>query len=71
MFATASLGRATGALPRWLVGLTYVVGVVEFVNVTIAVPTIYVVPAWVALVSVVLLVREPPNGLELAAQRQP
>lgn len=71
MFATASLGRATGALPRWLVWLTYAVGVVEFVNVTIAVPTIYVVPAWVAVVSVVLLVREPPNGFELAAQRQP
>jgi hypothetical protein len=34
MFATASLGRATGALPRWLVWLTYGVGAAEFVNVT-------------------------------------
>jgi hypothetical protein len=65
MFATASLGRATGALPRWLVWLTYVVGAVEFVNVTVAVPTIYVMPAWIALVSVVLLVRRPPHGFEL------
>jgi hypothetical protein len=65
MFATASLGRATGALPGWLVWLTYAVGAVEFVNVTIAVPTIYVVPAWVAVVSIVLLVRRPPHGFEL------
>jgi len=65
MFATASLGRATGALPRWLVWATYAVGVVEFVNVTISVPTIYVVPAWVAVVSIVLLVRRPPHGFDL------
>ena len=66
MFATASLGRATGALPRWLVWLTYGVGAAEFVNVTISVATIYVVPAWVALVSIVLLVRRPPHGFDLA-----
>ena len=65
MFATASLGRATGALPSWLVRLTYAVGVIEFVNVTIWVPTLYVVPAWIAVVSVALLVRQPPNGFDL------
>ena len=65
MFSTASLGRSTGALPRWLVWLTYVVGVAEFVNITIARPTIYVVPAWIALVSIVLLVRRPPHGFDL------
>jgi hypothetical protein len=65
MFATAGLGRATGALPPWLVWLTYLVGAVEFVNVTVAVPTIYVMPAWVAVVSVVLLVRRPPQGFDL------
>lgn len=65
MFATASLGRATGALPRWLVWLTYVVGAAEFVNVTISVATIYVMPGWVAVVSIVLLVRRPPHGFDL------
>jgi L-asparagine transporter-like permease len=65
MFATASLGRATGALPRWLVWLTYVVGAAEFVNVTISAATIYVMPAWVAVVSIVLLVRRPPHGFDL------
>ena len=65
MFATASLGRATGALPSWLVWLTYAVGAAEFVNVTISVTTLYVVPGWVAVVSIVLLVRPPPHGFEL------
>lgn len=65
MFATAGLGRATGALPRWLVVTTYVIGVASFVNVTIARPSIYVVPAWVALVSIVLLVRRPSHGFQM------
>jgi len=63
MFSTASLGLRTGAFPRWLV----VVGVAEFVNVTLAEPTLYVFPAWIALVSVVLLVRRP----ELAPEGPP
>lgn len=65
MLSTASLGRATGALPRWLVVLTYVVGVGAFVNVSISTPTVFVVPTWIALVSVVLLVRRPPQGFDL------
>jgi hypothetical protein len=60
MFSTASLGRATGALPRWLVWLTFALGVVELVNVTVSTPTIYLMPAWMALVSIVLLVRRSP-----------
>lgn len=57
VFSTAALGRATGALPRWLVWLSYAVGVFEFVNVTVAPTTVYVFPAWIALVSIVLLTR--------------
>lgn len=59
MFSTASLALRTGALPRWLVVVTYVVGVAEFVNVTLSTPALYVFPAWMALVSIVLLVRRP------------
>lgn len=65
MFSTAGLGRATGALPTWLVVLTYVIGVLAFVNVSIATPTVYAVPTWIALVSIVLLVRHPPQGFDL------
>jgi len=62
MFSTAALARRARALPRWLIVVTYVVGVAEFVNVTISAPTVYVFPAWIALVSVVLLVRPRPKG---------
>lgn len=65
MFSTAGLGRATGGLPRWLVLVTYGVGLFEFVNVTVATPTVFVVPAWIALVSIVLLVRPPARAFEL------
>lgn len=65
MFSTASLGRATGGLPRWLVVVTFVIGLFELVNVTLATPTVFLVPAWIALVSVVLLVRHPAHAFEL------
>jgi hypothetical protein len=67
MFSTASLGRVTKALPRWLIILTYVVGAVEFLNVTINEPTIYVFPAWIALVSLVVLVRKTSGRLDDAS----
>ncbi len=65
MFSTASLARATKTLPQWLVLLTYAVGVYELVNVTVDTPGIYLVPAWIAVVSVVLLVRRPAHPFEL------
>ncbi|MEN9647096.1 MAG: hypothetical protein RL238_3765 [Actinomycetota bacterium] len=65
MFSTAGLGRATGALPKWLIWITYILGVVEFLNITVSRSTIFTVPAWIAVVSVVLLVRRPPSGFSL------
>jgi len=65
MFSTASLGRATGGLPRWLVVITFVVGGFELVNVTVSTPTVFLVPVWIALVSIVLLVRHPAHAFEL------
>ena len=62
MLSTAALARRTRALPGWLIVLTYFVGLVEFVNVTISTPVVYVFPAWIALVSVVLLVRPRPQS---------
>ena len=59
MFSTATLARRAGVWPRWLVIGTYVVGVVEFVNVTVATPMVYVFPAWIAVVSLVVIVRHP------------
>lgn len=71
MFSTASLGRASGALPRWLIVGTYVAGVGELVNVTIRAPSIYVFPAWIAVVSVVLLVRRPVQGFAITEPTPP
>jgi hypothetical protein len=65
MFSTAALGRVTGALPRWLVWVTYLVGAIEFVNVSLATPSLLLVPAWIIVVSIQLLVRRPGRGLEL------
>jgi hypothetical protein len=65
MLSTASLGRATGAFPRWLVWLTFAVAAVELVNVSLATPTIYLLPAWIAVVSIVLLVRHPSHAFEI------
>jgi hypothetical protein len=59
VFATATLGRSTGALPRWVVWLSYVIGAAQLINVTVAAPTIYLFPAWIAIVSIVLLIRKP------------
>jgi hypothetical protein len=70
MLSTASLGRATGALPRWLVIVSYLAGLVQFVNVTVTGASIYLVPAWVAVVSIVLLVRHP-RSLAVAAPAAP
>lgn len=66
MFSTAGLARATGALPRWLIVTTYVVGVGSLVNVTIRTPSIYVFPTWIAVVSLILLARRAPIDLEAA-----
>jgi hypothetical protein len=70
MLSTASLGRATGALPRWLVVVSYVAGIVQFVNVTVTGASIYLMPTWVAVVSIVLLVRHPRN-LAVAPPEEP
>lgn len=54
-------------MPTWLVRLTYAVGFVDLANVSAATPTVYVMPAWIALVSVVLLVGRPPDAFDLDA----
>ncbi len=45
--------------------VTFVIGVFELVNVTVSTPTVFLVPAWIVLVSMVLLVRHPSHTLEL------
>jgi hypothetical protein len=65
IFSLSGMALRTGALPRWLIFVGYAVGVAMFVNVTFAFATagVYMFPAWMALASVVLLVRPPPGPL--------
>lgn len=57
IIATSRLGDRTGALPRWLTLIGYLVGLVMIVNFTVSDPMPFFFPAWVALMSLVLLVR--------------
>lgn len=57
IFSTSGLARQTGALPRWLVVVGFAVGLFLLFNVSFRTPTVFVAfQAWVALVSVVVLV---------------
>ncbi len=57
VFSTSTLGLRTKIFPRWLVVLGSVVGVGLLINVTFYTASVYVFPAWVLVVSAVLLVR--------------
>ena len=57
MLATSSLGRRSGAFPRWLVLIGLVLGLVMIANVTVAEPIPWLFPTWVSIVSITLLFR--------------
>ena len=57
VFSTAALGLRTGALPRWAVVVSYLLGIWLLVNFTFLTPNVYLFPFWVALISVELLIR--------------
>lgn len=60
IFSTSGLGRQTGALPKWLVLSSYVVGLGLLLNTGFRLPVVSVAfPVWVAIVSLVLLIRRP------------
>jgi hypothetical protein len=51
--------------PPWLVLVTYIVGIAEFVDFAISRPTFYVFPAWIAVVSIMMLIRLRPERNEI------
>lgn len=71
VLATSSLGRRSGAFPRWLVLLGIVLGVVMIANTTIADPIPWLFPVWVSFVSVTLLVRREAKGSDVGGPGQP
>ena len=58
LFATATIGLKTGVFPRWFSILSYLLGAVLLVAVSFVDWAILVLPAWVAVVSVFILLRE-------------
>lgn len=64
-FSTSTLGLRTGALPKWVSFLGFFVGVGLLVTFGFREPLIAIAfPAWVALVSIVLLVWRPVRSLD-------
>lgn len=64
VFSTATLGRVTGTLPAWLVWVSYLLGLGLLVMVTFFTPGAFAFPAWVSLVSVVILVHPRHRDVE-------
>jgi hypothetical protein len=70
LFAVAALGLRTQAFPRWLVWLSYAIGLVLIIDITLTQPSIYIFPTWVALVSIALLVSPARLGQGRQAESQ-
>ena len=55
VFSSSTLGLRSGVLPRWLAYVGYAVGGALLINVTFFSPSVYVLPGWIAIVSIELL----------------
>jgi hypothetical protein len=55
MIAVSTLGLRTGALPRWLVIIGYVIALIMLFTVSFFNLSVLLFPLWVAAVSLVLL----------------
>src|SRR5919199_1832858 len=62
MLTTTGLASAAGVLPRPLAILSYVVAVLLLVSTTFHPAILLAFPAWVLMISIVLLVRRPTGG---------
>jgi len=67
VIVTSTIGLRTGALPRWIVFVGYVVALALMLSVSYFRGIVFVFPAWVAAVSVEMLVRA---GGERALRRE-
>lgn len=68
VFSTATLGRLTQTLPKWLVLLSLLIGLALLASVSFFTPGIYMFPAWVAVVSVTILIA-PKGSRRMSASR--
>jgi hypothetical protein len=61
VISVSTVGLRTGALPRWVSVVGYLVAVVLLVTADVQKWVQLLFPAWVLLVSVAILVTPPPN----------
>ena len=61
MLVSSNIGRRTGFLPRWFIGLGVVSALVMLLSVGFFEPLALIFPAWVAVVSVLLLRAHPDS----------
>jgi hypothetical protein len=59
MITTTGLARLAGVMPRWLAAVSYLIAAFLLVSVTFHPAILLVFPAWVLVMSVLLLVRRP------------
>jgi hypothetical protein len=57
MFSTGSIWLRSGAMPRWIIAITYLLALVQLVGVGISLWSTMVFPIWVLIVSIHFLVR--------------
>jgi hypothetical protein len=60
MISLATIWLRTGVMPRWTSVLTYLVAATLIVVVTLSLWVTLIFPAWVGVVSAIVLVRRPP-----------
>ena len=61
MLVSSNIGRRTGFLPRWFIGLGVVSALVMLLSVGFFEPLALIFPAWVAVVSILLLRAHPDS----------
>ena len=57
MFSTGSIWLRSGAMPRWIIAITYLLALVQLVGIGISLWSTMVFPIWVLIVSIHFLVR--------------
>jgi hypothetical protein len=57
ILSAASLCRSSHAVPMWVIVVSYILGIAAFVDVTVSEPALIIFPAWMVMISVVLLIR--------------
>ena len=66
MFSTGSIWLRSGAMPRWIIAITYLLALVQLVGIGISLWSTMVFPIWVLIVSIHFLVRgAAPGGVDV------